>query len=68
MIIVNSSNLNAIDYNIESQTLTIEFHNGRTYIYYNVPQQVFEELRNAPSKGKYHHQYIKNNYQYKRII
>jgi hypothetical protein len=32
--------------------LTIEFKNGRTYNYYNVPESVYEELKSSPSIGK----------------
>ena len=66
MIPVVSSNLRAVDYNPLNGTLTIAFHNGRIYEYYNVPQDIFEGLISAPSKGKYHYRYIKH-YPYCRI-
>lgn len=66
MIPVASSNLRAVDYNYSNGTLTILFRNGRTYEYYNVPQHIFEGLLSAPSKGRYHHRYIKP-YPYHRI-
>lgn len=67
MIPVSSSNLKAIAYDTLHHILTIEFHNGSIYEYYNVPPHIYEGLLYAPSKGKYHHRYIKNNYPYKRI-
>lgn len=66
MIPVVSSNLRAVDYNPLNGTLTIAFRNGSVYEYYNVPQYIFEGLLSAPSKGKYHHRYIKP-YPYCRI-
>lgn len=66
MIPVVSSNLRAVGYDPTTQTLRIEFHNG-TYDYYNVPASIHSGLMNAPSKGQFHHQYIKNNYNYRRI-
>lgn len=67
MEFVNSSNLRAVGYNPMTETLTIQFHSGRIYEYYYVPQHVYEGLMFASSKGKYHHRYIKNSYTYNRI-
>ena len=67
MIRVSSSNLWAVDYNPQTQTLTIQFRSGHIYEYYNVAQNVFEALLAASSKGKYHHRYIKDRYPYRRI-
>lgn len=39
---VRSSNLRAVDYNPETQTLIIQFHSGHIYEYYNVPLNIFE--------------------------
>lgn len=66
MVPVSSTNLRAVGYDPSTQTLRIEFHNA-TYDYYNVPSAVHSGLMNAPSKGQYHHQYIKNNYRYNKI-
>lgn len=66
MVPVSSSNLNAVGYDPESQTLRIEFHNG-TYDYFNVPSSIHSGLMSAPSKGQYHHQYIKDRYNYRRL-
>ena len=67
MVMVNSSNLYAVDYNPSTETLTIQFRSGRVYEYYNVPLTIYEGLLNAPSKGKFHHEYIKYSYYYNRI-
>ena len=39
MIPVSSSNLSAVGYDSLTGTLSIEFHDGRLYEYYNVPQR-----------------------------
>ena len=64
MIPVNSSNLRAVGYNPATQELTIEFYSG-VYTYSGVPQQIFDGLLSASSKGSYHHQHIKQ-YPYRR--
>lgn len=43
-------------------TLDIQFTSGRSYTYENVPQRVFEELRDAGSPGQYFHSSIKDRY------
>ncbi len=66
MIAVASSNLSAVGYDREAQTLRIRFHNG-TYDYYGVPEAVYLALMNASSKGQYHAAHIKNVYRYRRV-
>ena len=67
MIPVSSSNLMSVDYNPLTQTLTVQFHGGRVYEYYGVPQNIFDGLISAASKGRFHHRYIKNSYRYRRV-
>lgn len=66
MIPVSSSNLVAVGYDEATSTLRVAFKSG-VYDYYNVPKNIFEGLLNAPSKGKFHHAYIKHSFRYKRI-
>ena len=66
MIPVSSSNLVAVGYDSSTATLRVPFHSG-VYDYYNVPQNIFEGLLNASSKGKYHHAFIKNSYRYSKV-
>lgn len=63
---VNSDNLTAVGYDEASRELFIRFKTA-TYVYANVPQQVYIELMNASSHGKYFAQHIKHNYQYRRL-
>ncbi len=64
---VVSSNLRSVGYNLGSQVLEIEFHSGSIYQYSRVPERVYTELMMAPSKGKYHHRYIRERYAYRQI-
>ena len=63
---VVSSNLVAVGYDTETQVLRIRFYSG-LYDYYDVPQDVFDGLMNASSKGSYHAAHIKNCYRYSKI-
>ena len=67
IIKVNSTNINAIVYNSKTRILTIEFNNGGLYNYYDVPQYIYYEIMSAPSKGKYFHRFIKNEYRTKDL-
>ncbi|MDO5819636.1 MAG: KTSC domain-containing protein [Methanobrevibacter sp.] len=67
MIHVRSSNLNEVGYDSTSQILTIRFNNGTVYEYYHVPEQVYNGLMFAGSKGSYHHRNIRGHYSYRRI-
>ena len=66
MTAVQSSNLAAIDYDW-SGTLTIAFHSGGVYAYYNVPYSEYDGLINASSHGGYFHAHIKNRYSCRKI-
>lgn len=40
---------------------------GGTYIYYDVPIDVYRRWVSAPSKGSYFWKYIRNNYRYSKL-
>lgn len=64
---VSSSNLAAVGYDPETQTLAVEFRSGGTYEYYDVPQQVFDGLLSAASHGQYFQSNIRGSYRYARV-
>ena len=64
---IDSSNLASIGYDAKNKILEIEFNHGGVYQYFDVPQDVYDELMNADSYGKYFVHNIKNNYRYQKI-
>lgn len=65
---VISSNLKAVGYDPLHSLLRIEFNNGSIYDYFGVPQSIYQGLKNAPSKGSFHHTFIRNGgFSYQRI-
>jgi hypothetical protein len=62
-----STVISTLNYNIEDQTLTIAYVSGQTYIYSNVPESVFKELKASRVKGRYLRFFIKDKYPFKRI-
>ena len=61
---VSSSNISAIGYDADSQTLEVEFTNGAVYSYSGVPSGEYEGFMGADSKGKYLHANIKDRYSF----
>lgn len=64
---VDSSNIQAIGYDAESSTLQVEFKNGGTYQYFDVPEKIFEGLRDADSVGGYLAANIKGVFRYSKV-
>ncbi|MCE7700244.1 MAG: KTSC domain-containing protein [Methanobacterium paludis] len=67
MFQVSSSNVAAVGYDVSNKTVYVKFLNQSMYIYKGVPENEFENLKNAPSVGSYLHRNFKNVYPYERI-
>jgi hypothetical protein len=65
LVPVESSNIAAVGY--DGGTLTVAFHEGRIYRYYGVSAQVYHDLIDALSKGRYLHRSIKGTYPVERV-
>lgn len=64
---VVSSNIKSIGYDESSTILEIEFLNSRLYQYFNVPIEIYDELMNADSQGKYFNANIKNIFDWNEV-
>ena len=64
---VGSTNLMSIGYDRETETLEVEFLNGRIYQYYGVPNNLHNQLMQAPSKGQFFNSYVRNSYPFSRV-
>lgn len=53
-----------LEYNAQESQLTIGFTDGEEFTYKDVPIQVYQQFLEAPSAGKFFHEYIKDNYEY----
>jgi len=67
MIPVDSSNIESVGYDIGSRELHVLFLANRSYVYSDVPREVYEELLRAPSKGSYLNRAIKGVYAYREL-
>lgn len=59
---LSSSNLRRCSYDIETETLQIQFNSGKTYTYEGVPASVYNGLLEASSAGQYFNANIKGVY------
>ena len=62
-----SSNIAAVQYDDETRELTVEFQNGASYKYREVPPSVMAGFREAGSVGQYFFAAVKNRYSYERL-
>ena len=65
--LVNSSAMHGIGYDKITHSLLIQFDNGRRYIYQDVPEEVYNTLMGAESKGNAFNLMIQGNYTCKGI-
>lgn len=65
---VPSTNVAAVGYDPETQTLRVQFaKSGALYEYDDVPEGEYEGLRTASSVGNYFDGHIKGFYGYRRL-
>ena len=62
---VKSSNLDAIGH--DGQHLFVRFKDGMTYRHAEVPAEVYLEMREAESVGKFYHARIKGRFESQRL-
>jgi hypothetical protein len=68
MIFVDSTNVEAIGYDLATQELHVRFlKSGETYVYYAVEEWVFQELMQSDSKGRYLNANIIPRYQFGKL-
>jgi len=61
---VDSSLVRTVAYDVDRELLQIEFHNRSLYQYFHIPKTVYDALLQAPSKGKYFNQVIRQHFSY----
>lgn len=64
---VSSSNIFGIAYDEDVQQLFVEFKGGARYRYDGVDKEEYDAFMDAPSKGSYFAENIKDNYPMQRV-
>ena len=57
----------SVGYDLGTQVLEIEFRDGSVYQYFAVHASVHGSLMEAPSKGGYFHDHIRDRYRYRQV-
>ena len=58
---------NILDFDYKSQVLTVNFLDGNSYEYFDVPKEVYRKFINADSPGRFARRHIFNNYVYRSM-
>ena len=64
---VYSSTVSTVAYDEETKDLFVTFLKGARYVYRNVPEDVAQNLANAPSVGSMLRSDIQPNYSYSKV-
>lgn len=63
---VKSSNLAAVHH--DGAHLKVQFTNGATWRYADVPASKYEAMLSAPSVGGYFHKHIRSHYKGEKVV
>jgi hypothetical protein len=64
---IDSASILRLSYDEAETLLEVEFHNGGIYQYLDVPIYIWEEFKQAGSKGQYLNSSIKGMYRFIKI-
>ena len=62
-----STVIGKMDYDPETRTLTIAYVSGQTYMYRDVPETVYKELKASRVKGRYLRFFVKDKYVFEKV-
>jgi len=62
---IDSSLIKQVKYDAAAQELTIEMTTDKSYVYENIPQDIYKAFMSAPSKGKFYNSNIKGTFKSK---
>ncbi len=56
-----------VDFEYKSQVLRVDFFDGNSYEYFDVPKAIYVKLVNAESRGRFARRHIYNSYVYRSL-
>jgi HTH-type transcriptional regulator/antitoxin HigA len=65
---IASSAIREVRYSAPQKKLFVTFTTGREYVYEQVPQSVFRQLKNSASKGTYFNQNNRDHYPFRELL
>ena len=60
---IDSSAIASVGYDAAKEELEVEVRSGNVYRYFDVPQEVYQDLLQAPSKGRFFGSFIRGQYE-----
>lgn len=66
-ILVHSSNIISVGYDLTARIMEVEFQSGGVYQYHDIPEDIYQSLMTAHSKGQYFHDNIMNQYDFEEV-
>jgi len=64
---ITTTTSNIADFEYKSQVLTVNFLDGNTYEYFDVPKEVYRKFINADSPGRFARRHIFSTYLYRSV-
>jgi len=64
---VPSTVIETMDYDALNQTLRIKYVSGQSYLYRDVPEKVYKELKVSRVKGRYLRFFVKDKYPFEKL-
>ena len=62
-----SSNVIYTDYKTPSQTMVVKFKSGKIYYYFGVPKDLYLNMLQTTSVGKFLNEFIVKEYSYEQV-
>ena len=62
-----STVISKMEYDPRTKDLTIGYVSGQTYVYRDVPETVYKELKASRVKGRYLHFFVKDKYSFEKV-
>lgn len=65
---VESEALRRVEYDLPTRTLFVQFASGEWYAYLEVAPDTYARLVEAPSKGRFFQDELRDRYPYQRLV
>ena len=62
-----STVIRRFQYRPAEKILEVQFVSGRRYLYHDVPQAVYDQMRRSLSKGEFFNAHVRDHFSFERI-
>lgn len=64
---IGSSHIQSVEYDPDSEDMTVTFQSGDRYMYRNVPVGIYQRWQTAGSAGEYFQRMVKGRFAYETV-